>query len=103
MKFFKFQTQGSMHENEVYSLVTPNLQEIAAIAIKQVASRSLFNTWLMYSQNRLFTITEYIDLDGAHYQWKSVVCDYCVIPEADSILKSCMEEDSYPIVKLHMI
>ena len=92
-----------MHENEVYSLVTPNLQEIEAIAIKQVASRSLFNTWLMYSQNRLFTIDEYDDLDGEHYQYKDMVCDYCILPEADAIIKNCMEEDSYPIVKLHMI
>ena len=92
-----------MNTKQVYSLTTPNLVEIEAIAIKHVASSKHFDTWLMYSQNRLFTIDEYDDLDGEHYQYKDMVCDYCILPEADAIIKNCMEEDSYPIVKLHMI
>ena len=78
-----------MTENEVYSLITPNLVEVKAVAIKRVAARSLFDTWLMYSQNRLFTVTEYEDVDGKHY---------CVIPQADSII-----ENSYHTIKLNMI
>lgn len=92
-----------MNTKQVYSLTTPNLVEIEAIAIKRVASSKHFDTWLMYSQNRLFTIDEYDDLDGEHYQWKAMVYDYCVIPEADAIIKNCMEEDSHSIVKLHLI
>ena len=92
-----------MNIKQVYSLTTPNLGEIEAVAIKLVAFSKHFDTWLMYSQNRLFTIDEYDDLDGEHYQYKDMVCDYCILPEADAIIKNCMEEDSYPIVKLHMI
>lgn len=87
-----------MTENEVYSLITPNCEEIEAVAIKRVATRSLFDTWLMYSQNRLFTVTEDEDIDGKHYQYGIIVCDYCVIPQADSIIKN-----SYHAIKLNMI
>ena len=87
-----------MTENEVYSLITPNLVEVKAVAIKHVAARSLFDTWLMYSQNRLFTVTEDEDIDGKHYQYGIIVCDYCVIPQADSII-----ENSYHTIKLNMI
>lgn len=95
-----------MNEKQVYQIITPNLEEIEAVAIKKVAARSLFDTWLMYSQNRLFTIYEAEALDGAHYQWGMIVCDYCVIPEADSIIKSYIEgvkEHSYYVTKLNMI
>ena len=87
-----------MTENEVYSLITPNLVEVKAVAIKRVAARSLFDTWLMYSQNRLFTVTEYEDVDGKHYNYGIIVCNYCVIPQADSII-----ENSYHTIKLNMI
>lgn len=87
-----------MTENEVYSLITPNLVEVKAVAIKRVAARSLFDTWLMYSQNRLFTVTEDEDIDGKHHQWGMIVCNYCIIPEADDILKN-----SYHAIKLNMI
>lgn len=33
-----------MTENEVYSLITPNLVKIKAVAIKRVAAHSLFDT-----------------------------------------------------------
>ena len=92
-----------MNTKQVYSLTTPNLVEIEAIAIKRVAFSKHFDTWLMYSQNRLFTIDEYDDLDGEHYQYKDMVCDYCILPEAAAIIKNCMEEDSHSIVKLHLI
>lgn len=92
-----------MNTKDVYSLTTPNLVEIVAIAIKCVATSKHFSTWLMYSQNRLFTIDEYDDIDGEHYQWKSLVYDYCVLPEADAIIKNCMEEYSYPIVRLNLV
>lgn len=92
-----------MNTNQVYSLATPNLGKIEAIAIKRVASSKHFDTWLIYSQNRLFTIDEYDDLDGEHYQWNAMVCDYCVLPGADAIIKNCMEEDSHSIVKLRLI
>ena len=93
-----FKAYITMTENEVYSLITPNLVEVKAVAIKRVATRSLFDTWLMYSQNRLFTVTEYEDVDGKHYQYGIIVCDYCVIPQADSII-----ENSYHTIKLNMI
>lgn len=92
-----------MNTKQVFSLTAPNLVEIEAIAIKHVASSKHFDTWLMYSQNRLFTIDVYNDLDGEHYQWKDMVCDYCILPEADAIIKYCMEKDSHSIVKLHLI
>ena len=92
-----------MSTKQVYSLTTPNLVEIEAIAIKRVASNKHFDTWLMYSQNRLFTIDEYDGLDGEHYQWKTMICDYCIIPEAAAIIKNCMKEDNHSIVKLHLI
>ena len=91
-----------MNTKQVYSLTT-DLVEIDAIAIKRVASSKHFDTWLMYSQNRLFTIDEYDDLDGKHYQYKDTVCDYCILPEADAIIKNCMEEGSHSIVELHLI
>lgn len=75
-----------MKEKQVYLIAFP-LEEIEAVAIKRVATRSLFDTWLMYSQNRLFTVTEDEDIDGKHYQYGMIVCDYCIIPEADDILK----------------
>ncbi len=76
-----------MNGKQVYLVTTPNLEEIEAVAIRKVAARSLFDTWLMYSQNRLFTVTEYEDVDGKHYQYGIIVCNYCIIPEADNILK----------------
>lgn len=75
-----------MKEKQVYLIAFP-LGEIEAVAIRKVAARSLFNTWLMYSQNRLFTITEDEDAYSKHYQYGIMVCDYCIIPEADDILK----------------
>ena len=95
-----------MNGKQVYLITTPNLEEIEAVAIRKVAARSLFDTWLMYSQNRLFTIHENKNIDGEHYQYGIIVCNYCIIPEADSILKSYMEgikEYSYYVTKLNII
>ena len=93
-----------MKAKDVFEIKTPNGEVIKAVVVSKVCTFSEFNSvgdeyitrfYLAYSQNRLFIcIEEYGDFeDYTENQGKvkpefcRVVCDYCVIPDLDDLLK----------------
>lgn len=80
----------TIEKHLVYEMEAPNGATILAYAVSQIMYCDGENLWLMYSQNRLFTIQE---KEGT-YKWWLNQCDYCIIPEADKTLEDASNSNN---------
>ena len=89
-----------MKKKDVFKCTTPNGVEVTAAVVDCTCSSDYRECYLCYAQNRLFNYTIYHDFDWETGQpmtdevYEGVVCEYCIIPELDTLLYGDSEEGS---------
>ena len=90
-----------MKKNDIFTFIAPNGVEVTAAVVDCILSSEYRECYLCYGQNRLFNYSIYYDVDRETGQlivdeevYERVVCDYCIIPELDTLLYGNSREDS---------
>lgn len=101
-----------MEPKQVFKVMTPNGVEITAVAVDFISQNYIedldpvvINYYLCYSQNRLFTVEEFVtqswdvelneadvpvnvvEMVTTEIKYDKIVVDYVVLPEYDQILE----------------
>lgn len=93
-----------MNKNDIFTFIAPNGVEVTAIVVAKLDSTyneiddSIYQEYLCYSQNRLFTYAETCQRENAftleeatfitESVYGEVLVDYCIIPEYDTMLEN---------------
>lgn len=95
-----------MNKGDIVEIKSPNEVTITAIVLDCISTAEtrfgILNTYLCYSQNRLFTYSieyyqEWIQTEEDKFEYQfcehnhkfgSIICEYCIIPGLDEVLLS---------------
>ena len=99
-----------MKKNEIFTFTAPNEIEVTAIVVTKLDNTynemedSIYQEYLCYSQNRLFTYAETYQRKNAFTPeettvttesvYGEILVDYCILPDYDAMLESYLSKKS---------